>query len=126
MVAHARSELPNEACGLLAVDGDGCVRRAYRLTNVDASPTSFTVDPDEHFAALTDAESRGWSLGGSFHSHPRTDPVPSRTDIARALEPQWVYVIVGPVEPGPPDVRAWRIVAGKAREEPIEEVAPCR
>ena len=125
IVGHARAEYPNEACGLLAVDGDGCVCHAYALTNTDASPVSFTVDPDEHFAALTDAESRGWSIGGSFHSHPRTDAVPSRTDIARALEPAWFYVIAGPLEPGPPSVRAWRIAGGSASEEPIDEVATC-
>jgi proteasome lid subunit RPN8/RPN11 len=125
MVEHARSEFPNEACGLLAVDGDGCVRHAYRLTNIDASPVSFTVDPDDHFASLTDAEARGWELGGSFHSHPRTEAAPSRTDIAAALEPEWLYVVVGPVEPGPPEVRAWRIVGGSATEETIEEGVSC-
>jgi len=123
-VAHARSEYPNEACGLLAVDGDGCVRRGYCLRNVDASPVAFTVDPAEHFASLTDAEEEGWTLGGSFHSHPRTAPVPSRTDVERALEPDWVYVIVGPVD-GPIEVRAWRIRDGVATEEPIGEGASC-
>jgi proteasome lid subunit RPN8/RPN11 len=126
MLAHARSSLPNEACGLLAVDGDGCVRRAYCLANVDASPVSFTVDPDEHFASLTDAEEMGWALGGSFHSHPRTGAVPSRTDVARALEPEWVYVIVGRVERKEPEVRAWRIGGGVVTEEPISMGAACR
>jgi len=126
IVEHARSEYPNEACGLLAVDGDGCVRHAYALTNADRSPVSYTVDPDQHFAALTDAETRGWALGGSFHSHPRTDPIPSQTDIARALEPDWIYVIAGPVEPGPTSVRGWRIAGGAATEVVIDEVAGCR
>lgn len=126
IVAHAVAQYPNEACGLLALDGDGCVRRAYCLTNVDASPVAFTVDPDEHFASLTDAEGMGWSLSGSFHSHPRTAAVPSRTDVTRALEPEWVYVLVGPVEPGPPEVRAWRIRDGVATEEEVLEGASCR
>jgi [CysO sulfur-carrier protein]-S-L-cysteine hydrolase len=108
------------------MDTDGCVRRAYCLTNVDRSPSSFTLDPDEHYASLVDAESSGWVLGGSFHSHPRTAAVPSQTDVVRALEPEWVYVIVGLSAPGSPEVRAWRIRSGIAAEEPILEGAPCR
>jgi proteasome lid subunit RPN8/RPN11 len=120
IISHARAAYPEEACGLLAVDGEGCLRRVYCLANIDSSPISFTVDPDEHFASLTDAESNGWTLGGSFHSHPRTAPVPSGTDIARALEPDWVYLIVGPVDADSPELRAWRIKRGNAAEEPIE------
>jgi len=133
IISHARAAFPEEACGLLAVDGDGCLRRVYCLANLDRSPISFTVDPDEHFASLTDAESNGWALGGSFHSHPRTAPIPSRTDIARALEPDWVYLIVGLVDSDSPELRAWRIKRGNVDEEPIEsgatsgvEVARCR
>ncbi|MEX1208528.1 MAG: M67 family metallopeptidase [Acidimicrobiia bacterium] len=122
IVLHARAGHPNEACGLLAVDGDGRVRRAYCLDNVDRSPFSFTVDPDQHFASLIDAESNGWSLGGSFHSHPRTGAVPSQTDISRALEPDWVYLIVGLADPEIPELRGWWIRAGMAVEEPIEVV----
>lgn len=114
--------VPEEACGLLAVDADGQVRRAYCLANVERSPVSFTVDPDEHYASLVDAESNGWSLGGSFHSHPRTGAVPSQTDMARALEPNWVYVIVGLADPDSTEVRAWRIRAQGAVEEPVEVV----
>ncbi|MEX2419452.1 MAG: M67 family metallopeptidase [Acidimicrobiia bacterium] len=122
IVSHARSVLPEEACGLLAVDSDGCVRHAYCLTNVDRSSSSFTLDPDEHYASLVDAESRGWVLGGSFHSHPRTAAVPSQTDISRALEPDWVYLIVGLADPETPELRGWWIRTGVAVEEPIEVV----
>lgn len=126
IVGHALAMLPEEACGLLAVDSDGCVRHAYCLTNVDRSSSSFTLDPDEHYASLVDAESRGWVLGGSFHSHPRTAAVPSHTDVARALETDWVYLIVGLADPESPEVRAWQIRRGTATEEPIDEVAACR
>lgn len=122
IVRHARAVYPEEACGLLAVDVDGRVRRAYCLDNVDRSPASFTVDPDQHFASLGDAESNGWSLGGSFHSHPRTAGVPSQTDISRALEPDWVYLIVGLADPETPELRGWWIRTGVAVEEPIEVV----
>lgn len=112
---HARTVAPEECCGLLAVDGDGTVTRAYPVVNVERSPVRFTVDPDGHFAALQAAESQGWSLGGVYHSHPRSSPVPSRTDLEGALDPEWVHLIVGLTEPVP-QIRGWRIVAGHATE----------
>jgi proteasome lid subunit RPN8/RPN11 len=123
IIEHALGVHPEEACGLLAVDVDGRVRRAYCLDNVDRSPISFTVDPDQHFASLGDAESNGWSLGGSFHSHPRTAAVPSQTDISRALEPDWVYLIVGLADLETPELRGWWMRTGTAVEEPIEVVS---
>ena len=109
MVTHARFCAPEEACGLLAMDRTDSVRMAYCLTNVDHSPSAFTVDPTEHYHALLHAERNGWSLGGAFHSHPASAAVPSRTDVDRALEPDWLYVIVGLADPDRPEVRGWRI-----------------
>jgi [CysO sulfur-carrier protein]-S-L-cysteine hydrolase len=116
MISHAVAARPLEACGLLAVDSDGRMRRAYCLDNVDESEVSFTVDPDGHFAALTDAESRGWSIGGVFHSHPRGPASPSPTDLGAGIDPQWVHVIIGLADPADPQVRAWRIEDGTAAE----------
>ncbi len=72
----------------------------------------FTVPPAEHYAAWADAESRGWALGGSFHSHPSGTAQPSSRDVAAALDPEWAYLVVD----GQGDVRAWRIVAGQVSE----------
>ena len=116
MVAHARFCDPEEACGLLAGEPGEPPRMVYSLTNADASTTAFTVDPDEHFAALRHAERSGMELVGAFHSHPRSPAVPSRTDIARALEPDWLYVIVGLVDGAAPEIRAWRIRDGETNE----------
>jgi proteasome lid subunit RPN8/RPN11 len=116
MIDHALGAHPEEACGLIAVDGEGALRRAYCLDNVERSPTAFTVDPDGHFAALTDAESRGWSVGGVFHSHPQGPAAPSPTDLAAGMDPEWIHVIVGLGRPGSPEVRAWRIEDGEAVE----------
>ncbi|HEX5631540.1 MAG TPA: M67 family metallopeptidase [Acidimicrobiia bacterium] len=122
IVAHARSTTPEECCGLLAMDLSGAVVGAYPVGNVERSPVRFTVDPDGHFSALRSAEAQGWALGGVYHSHPRSTPVPSRTDLTGALDPEWVHLIVGLVA-GVPEVRAWRIVGGEAIEVPIEENA---
>lgn len=94
IIDHCLAELPNEACGLLAMDGDQVVK-VYPTTNADASPSSYTIPPEEHFDALTDAESRGWEIGGVFHSHPGGPARMSSVDVERALEPGWVYLVVG-------------------------------
>lgn len=119
MIAHARFEFPNEACGLLAADETGALRMCYSLTNADGSPVSYTVDPNEHFRSLQHAERNGWELAGVFHSHTASPPVPSSTDRRQALEPDWLYVIVGLAEFSAPEVRAYRIRDGVVTEEPL-------
>jgi proteasome lid subunit RPN8/RPN11 len=120
MVAHARFELPNEACGLLAADERGELRMCYSLTNADRSPASFTVEPTEHFRAMQHAERNGWELAGVFHSHTRSAAIPSATDRRQALEPDWLYMVVGPSESDQPEVRAYWIADGRVTEEPLE------
>ncbi|HAX81025.1 MAG TPA: hypothetical protein DCY40_00460 [Actinobacteria bacterium] len=118
IVAHARAVAPEEGCGLLAVDESGEVRHAYCLGNVERSPVRFTIDPDGHFAALRHTEAMGWIIGGDFHSHPRSAALPSRTDVAGALDPDWLHVIVG-LAGEVAEVRAWRIRSGEVTEEPV-------
>ena len=113
MRAHAVAEAPVEACGLLAADAAGTIRHAYLLDNLAASRVRYTVDPEGHVRSLHDADARGWSLTGVFHSHPGSPPSPSRRDVAEALDSQWLYVIVG----APAwTVRGYRIVAGTVTE----------
>ena len=118
ILEHSRSELPNEACGLLAGDDSG-IRRLYCVSNADASPVSYTVDPAGHFAALSDAEENGWGLIGAFHSHVDGPAYPSPTDVAGAAEPDWTWLVVGPIT-GAPEIRAYRIVAGEIIEQELE------
>jgi [CysO sulfur-carrier protein]-S-L-cysteine hydrolase len=69
------------------------MRFAYPLTNSAPSPTTYTVDPDEHFHAMRHAEANGWEIGGVFHSHPGGVARPSNTDIATAIDPGWLHLI---------------------------------
>jgi proteasome lid subunit RPN8/RPN11 len=64
------------------------------------------VPPQDHYAALVDAESHGWQLGGVFHSHPSGPATMSSVDVDRALEADWVYLVVG-LE-GEVELSAWR------------------
>jgi proteasome lid subunit RPN8/RPN11 len=111
ILVHAENCRPNECCGLLASDSDNQLRFAYPLTNIEESPVGYTIDPDEHYAALTHAERTGWHVSGVFHSHPSGVATPSLVDVQTALEPAWVYVIVSPNE-----LRSWRITRGTVSE----------
>ncbi|NNC93815.1 MAG: M67 family metallopeptidase [Acidimicrobiia bacterium] len=118
ILQHSRAALPNEACGLLAADDSG-IRRLYCVANADASPVSYTIDPAGHFAALQDAEENSWELVGAFHSHVNGPAYPSPTDVAGATEPDWTWLVVGPIA-GSPEIRAYRIVAGEISEQELE------
>jgi proteasome lid subunit RPN8/RPN11 len=114
IVAHCLAELPNEGCGLFAVTGGGRVVAVYPTTNQSASTVSYTVPPEEHYAALVDAESAGWQLGGVFHSHVYGSAELSMIDLQAALEPEWIYLVVG--MRGEPEIRAWRVRDGEVAE----------
>ena len=106
VIEHCLSELPNEGCGLLAMEGDTIVR-VYPTGNDLASPTGFTIPPQDHINSLFDAESNGWRLSGAFHSHPNGSATLSDIDVNAALDPEWLYMVVG--LSGEPEVRVWRV-----------------
>ena len=119
MIDHARACEPNEACGLVA-GLDGEVTRVYALSNMDGAPDRFTLNPAEHFAAVQDAEANGWVIGGAFHSHPSSAPIPSASDLEGGGDPGWVNFIVG-VEDGRIAVRAYRYDDGGATAVEIKQ-----
>lgn len=120
MLAHARFCYPEEACGLLATDDAGRLRMAYCLTNADRSEHRFTVDPDEHFGALTHAERNGWHIGGAFHSHPGSAAIPSAADTAGSLDPDWIYVITGTSSSHEPELFAYTMRDGRPEAVELE------
>ena len=126
MIGHCIAGLPDEACGLLGGDPvTGEVTTCYPTRNVAASAKVYTVDPLEHLRADRDAESRGASILGVFHSHTHTDAYPSPTDVAQAPDPGWHYVIVS-LRDTHPVVRSYSIVDGKATEESVVLLGPRR
>ena len=118
IVAHAREEAPNECCGMIA-SRDGQAVRAYRATNVAASPLRYEIDGMEQYRIQSEIEQAGCDLGAIYHSHTRSDPYPSQTDINLAFYPESLYVIVG-VAGDDPDVRAVRIIDGAVSEVALE------
>lgn len=93
IVDHCLATLPNEGCGLLGMDGDR-VMRVYPTGNDEPSPISYTIPPRDHYEALIDAESKGWEIGGVFHSHPRGPAGMSATDLTKVTDPAWLYLVV--------------------------------
>jgi proteasome lid subunit RPN8/RPN11 len=120
LVAHARADAPNECCGMIA-SRDGEAVAVHRATNTAASPLRYVIDGKEQYQIQTAIEDAGLDLGAIYHSHTRSAPEPSETDINLAFYPEALYVIVG-VKDEMPDVRAWRIVDGKVTPAPLEVV----
>lgn len=115
IVAHAREEAPDECCGMVGARDDEVVR-VYRATNVEASPFRFVIDGSEQFQIYNEIESAELELGAIYHSHTRTAPKPSQTDInfGRAW-PGVLWIIVG-LANGEVEVRTWRIDDGQVSE----------
>jgi proteasome lid subunit RPN8/RPN11 len=114
LIAHARAEAPNECCGMIAT-ADGRAVAVHPAENAAASPLRYEIEGRRQLEILTSIEDAGHELGAIYHSHTRTAPVPSQTDVNLAFYPDALYVIVG-VAGEQPDVRAWRIVGGEVSE----------
>jgi proteasome lid subunit RPN8/RPN11 len=120
IVAHAREDAPNECCGMIASRGGEAIA-VHRATNAAASPFRYELDGMEQYRIQSAIEDAGLELGAIYHSHTRSDPVPSQTDINLAFYPESLYVIVG-VKDDDPDVRAWRIDDGAYSEASLEVI----
>jgi [CysO sulfur-carrier protein]-S-L-cysteine hydrolase len=119
VVAHARDDAPNECCGMVA-SRDGQALAVHRTRNIHASPLRYEIDPQEQLQVLQGIEDAGAGLGAIYHSHTRSEPVPSQTDVNLAKWwPEPLYIIVG-LAGQEPDVRAFRIVDGAVSEAVLE------
>ncbi len=96
MLTHVSSQLPLEACGLLAGIKDQ-VQRVYPIRNAAESPVRFRMDAREQLQAFETAENAGQDILAIYHSHPRGPAMPSPTDIAESMY-DVVYLIWSPDE----------------------------
>lgn len=127
IVAHARRDHPDEACGILAgAEGSDVPRRFVPMTNAARSPTFFQFDSSEQLQVWKEMDARDEVPVVIYHSHTATPAYPSRTDIALAAEPDAHYVLVSTAEygsgDGPEEFRSYRIVDGVVTEEEVEVV----
>jgi proteasome lid subunit RPN8/RPN11 len=118
MVAAAKREAPDEACGYLA-GHETTAEKFIELTNADHSPEHFTLDPKEQFAALKTARADGMKLFAIWHSHPASPARPSLEDIRLAFDPDIVYVILS-LAAEAPYAKAFRIRKGEVTNVELE------
>ena len=120
VVDHARRDYPNECCGMIAVR-DGRAVAIHEATNIAASPLRFEVEGREIIRAQDAFEADGAELGAIYHSHTRTDPYPSQTDVNFAAGwPGVEWLIVGVRRDGEPTVRSYLIDDGVIEEVEVD------
>lgn len=119
MFEQARNELPNECCGLLGGSiepgGVGRVSARYSLVNVAASSREYLANGPDLFAAHRDMRQRGLEHLAVYHSHPTTEPVPSRTDRERSYGGGVVSLIIS-LKASTPQMRGWWLTEDSATE----------
>ena len=105
MIAQARAELPNECCGLLAGRQSG-IERCFPLVNEAASPVEYLSEPRSMFDAMRAIDRAGLDILAVYHSHPTSEPVPSKKDRERNYAPEVANFIIS-LASEPPSIRCW-------------------
>jgi proteasome lid subunit RPN8/RPN11 len=119
IVDHARADAPNECCGLIG-SKDGVATSVHRTRNLKASPLAFEMHGPDVMRIIEEIEDAGGELGGMYHSHTRTEPAPSQTDLNFARNwpgLEWVIVGLGGDEA---EVRSYLIDDDGVHRVPIE------
>ena len=114
IVAHARADAPNECCGMIA-SRDGEAVKIYPAQNAAASPLRYEIDGAEQYRIQMAIDDEDLDLGAIYHSHTRSAPYPSQTDINLAFYPDTLYVIVG-LAGDEPEVKAFEIRDGRVAD----------
>ena len=127
IVAHARADHPDEACGVIAgPEGTDRPERHIPMLNAARSPTFYEFDSGDLLRLYRDMDDRDEEPVVVYHSHPATAAYPSRPAVAYASEPNAHYVIVSTAETGnedgPYEFRSYRIVDAVITEEEVRVV----
>lgn len=123
IVEYAESQLPNEACGLIAGEisgGDKLIKKVYYLTNTNHSNEHFSLDPREQLAAIKDMRALGYIPLGNWHSHPESPSRPSEEDKRLAYDKSASYLILSLMDSGNPVLNSFRIEGASAEKETLE------
>ena len=119
IVDHARRDAPNECCGVVSVSNGGDAHRVFALENLAASPLKFEVGADL-VGVMDEIDEAGQELGAIYHSHTRTAPFPSQTDVNFSANwPGVEWIIVG-LAGDDVEVRSFRIEGGRVEEVELE------
>ena len=123
IIAHARRDHPDEACGVVAGPlGSDRPLRHVPMDNIERSSTFYRFDATEQLRVWREMDDRDEEPVVIYHSHTATEAYPSRTDISYASEPNAHYVLVSTREDDATEFRSFRIVDGVVTEEDVEVV----
>ena len=123
IVAHARRDHPDEACGVVAGPaGSDRPERFVPMLNAARSPTFYEFDSADLLRLYREMDDRDEEPVVIYHSHTATEAYPSRTDVSLAMEPGAHYVLVSTRDPDHTDFRSYRIVDGEVTEEDVTVV----
>jgi [CysO sulfur-carrier protein]-S-L-cysteine hydrolase len=123
IVAHARRDHPDEACGVVAgAQGSDRPTRHIPMLNAERSPTFYRFDSIEQLKVWREMDEHDEEPVIIYHSHTATEAYPSRTDISYASEPNAHYVLVSTRAEHETEFRSFRIVDGEVTEEPVAVV----
>jgi proteasome lid subunit RPN8/RPN11 len=120
MVAHCLREAPLECCGVLGGFAPR-VSSFHPLRNAAASETRYDADPHDLIAAVVALRQRGAEILAIYHSHPRWEAVPSKTDLRENHYGPVPRIIVSLLE-DVPLIRIWRLDADAYEELPWQIV----
>ncbi|MEU6718142.1 M67 family metallopeptidase [Nonomuraea sp. NPDC046802] len=118
IVAHARADHPDEACGVIAGRND-VPERFIPMENAERSPTFYRFDSKEQLRVWNEMDDRDEDPVVIYHSHTATEAYPSRTDIPLAQEPKAHYVLVSTRDETEVEFRSYRILDGVVTEEEV-------
>jgi proteasome lid subunit RPN8/RPN11 len=122
IIEHAKREAPLECCGILS-GREKSVQKAFELKNVEESPIWYSLSPQDQMRVFEEIEKESMEMVAIYHSHPRTVPFPSETDVKLAFYPEVASIIISLRDDGNPVVKAFSIKEEAIYLEEIEVIS---
>ncbi len=122
MLDHAKRESPIECCGILS-GRERTVQKAFELKNIEESPVLYSMSPQDQMKAFEEMEKESMEMIAIYHSHPRTIPFPSETDVKLTFYPDVSSVIISLKEKENPVMKAFQINKDAIYLEEIEVIS---
>lgn len=123
--AQLQQTYPNEGGGFLLGGQTGAevtIRDVIPITNTFASEEQFhryAMTPRDWAKMEDEADARGLSLVGYYHSHPDHPAIPSEFDRVHAL-PNFRYLITSVRNGQAAEIRAWLLSEDRSRFDELE------
>ncbi len=122
MLDHAKRESPLECCGILS-GKEKTVQKAFELKNTEESPVLYSMSPQEQMKVFEEIEKESMEMIAIYHSHPKTIPFPSETDVKLTFYPDVSSVIISLKEEENPVMKAFQISKEAIYLEEIEVIS---